>query len=58
MTAFTEREKAIIRMYGERVPIGGRFAILAIGIIGFFVPGLTGYMIAKTIRENPEHFSW
>ncbi len=45
-------------MYGERVPIGGRFAILAIGIIGFFVPGLTGYMIAKTIRENPEHFPW
>jgi hypothetical protein len=58
MTAFTDREKAIIKMYGERVPIGGRLAGLAIGIVAFFAPGLTAYMIAKTIRENPEHFPW
>ena len=56
MTAFTDREKAIIKMYGERVPIGGRLACLAIGIIAFFAPGFTTYKIAKIIRENPEHF--
>jgi hypothetical protein len=52
----TDREKAIVKMYGERVPIGGRFAALAIGVIGFFAPGLTAYMLAKTIQENPDHF--
>ncbi len=45
-------------MYGERVPIGGRLACLAIGIIAFFAPGFTVYKIAKIIRENPEHFPW
>jgi hypothetical protein len=54
----TDREKAIVKMYGERVPIGGRFAALAIGVIGFFAPGLTAYMLARTIRENPKHFPW
>ena len=45
-------------MYGERVTIGGRFAAIAIGVIGFFAPGLTASMLAKKIRENPEHFPW
>jgi hypothetical protein len=54
----TDREKAIVKMYGERVTIGGRFAAIAIGVIGFFAPGLTASMLAKKIRENPEHFPW
>jgi hypothetical protein len=56
MDPLTERKKWLIEEYAERVPVGGRLAALALGLIGFFRPGLLAYMIVKTVRENSDHF--
>jgi hypothetical protein len=54
MDPLAERRKWLIEEYAARVPVGGRLAALAIGLIGFFRPGLLAYLIVKTVRENSD----
>jgi hypothetical protein len=54
MDPLAERKKWLIEEYAARVPVGGRFAALAIGLIAFFRPGLLAYMIVKTVKENSD----
>ena len=54
MDPLAERKKWLIELYAERMPVGGRLAALALGLIGFFRPGLLAYMIVKTVRENSD----
>jgi hypothetical protein len=54
MDPLAERKKWLIELYAERMPVGSRLAVLALGLIGFFRPGLLAYMIVKTVKENSD----
>jgi hypothetical protein len=54
MDPLAERKKSLIELYAERMPAGSRLAALALGLIGFFRPGLLVYMIVKTVKENSD----
>jgi hypothetical protein len=56
MNTLDERKKWLIELYAERMPVGGRLAALALGLIGFFRPGLLAYMIVKTVKKTPIAF--